>query len=299
MNLSNLQIGTITSCFLLLFSLVVMGQTGFTNPNTKKGEVKKDEPVEELLTEEIVLAQARNSLDSSQHVWLAELDRQKTQAPTIAQEAEVLKLISRTWFEYRNYIVSGYYARKAAELLQTGEAWGIAGTTYGAAFAASQQADEKKLAARQAIKALEKAKEIEPDTLQHALNEGLMYLELSTVDATVMPMKGVRMLQDLAVKHPDNVKINMTLGRLSATRSGDLEKAKPRFEKVLAIAETKTVSQEILLEANYFLIECYKKENNKEKVLFHFDNTIRLSASKPEMQSQMIRAKQEYIDKKN
>ncbi len=295
MNLSKLQIGVLTSSLVLLLSLVVLGQMGYTVPKTKKGETTGDEP-KELLTEEIVLAEARNALDSSQTVWLAELDKEKAQAATTIKEAEVLKLISRTWFEYGNYIVSGYYARKVAELLDTGEAWGIAGTTYGMGFKTSAKNDEKILAARQAIAALQKAQKLEPDTLQHALNEGLMYLELSAVDATVMPMKGVRMLQDLDKQFPDNVMVNMTLARLSVTRSGDLAKAKPRLEKVLEIAEKKTVSSEILLEANYFLIDCYKAENNKEKVLFHYDNTIRLSAPKPSMQEQMIRAKQNYIN---
>lgn len=295
MNLSKLQIVVVAAAFVLLLSLVALGLKGYTVPSTKKGEATKDEP-KELLTEEIVLAEARNSLDSSQTVWLADLDKEKAKANTTRKEAEVLKLISRTWFEYGNYIVSGYYARKVAELLDTGEAWGIAGTTYGMAFKASKDNSRKQLAARQSIKALEKAKELEPDTLQHALNEGLMYLELSAVDATVLPMKGVRMLQDLDHKYPNNVMVNMTLARLSATRSGDLAKAKPRLEKVLEIAENQPVSTDILLEANYFLIDCYKQEKNKEKVLFHYDNTIRLSASKPSMQEQMMRAKQQYIN---
>lgn len=295
MNLSKLQLGIIISSVVLLLSFVVLGNMGYTVPTTKKGETSVEEP-KELLTEEIVLAEARNLLDSTQTVWLAELDKEKAQAKTIAKEAEVLKLISRTWFEYGNYIVSGYYARKVAELLDTGKAWGIAGTTYGMGFNSKAKNDEKILAARQAISALEKAKVLEPDTLQHAINEGLMYLELSGVDASVMPMKGVGILQGLAKQRPDNVMINMTLARLSATRSGDLAKAKPRLEKVLAIAERKSVSDEILLEANYFLIDCYKAEKNKEKVLFHYDNTIRLSALKPSMQEQMVRAKQNYIN---
>jgi tetratricopeptide (TPR) repeat protein len=296
MSLSKFQFVTIFAAFSLLLTLVIMGQCGFTVANTKKGEEKIDKP-EGLLTEEIVLTQARNSLDSSQLIWLAGLDMEKARASTIANEAEVLKLISRTWFEYRNFLVSGYYARKTAELLQTGQAWGIAGTTYGAAFSNTQNVEEKILAARQAILSLDLAIELEPDTLQHALNRGLMYLELSTVDASVMPMKGVRILQQLDVDFPDNVMINMTLGRLSATRSGDLAKAKPRFEKVLAIAANSSVSDEILLEAHYFLIECFKSENNAEKVLFHFDKAILLSESNQKMKEQMIIAKEKYKEK--
>lgn len=295
MNVSKLQITTIIGAIALLLSLVLLNLSGFTKPSTKKGE-STAEKQESFLAEEVVLSQARNALDSAQTVWLSDLDKEKAQATSIDKEAEVLKLISRTWIEYNNYLVAGYYAKKVAELVQTAEAWGIAGTTYGTAYNVSKDPDVRKLAAQKAIEALGQAKELEPDNLQHPLNEAVMYLELSSVDASVMPMKGVQMLQKLDTENPDNLMINMTLARLSAVRSGDLEKAKPRFEKVIAIAKNQEVSDEILLEAHYYLIECYKQENNKEKVLLNYDGAIELSTSKPEMREQMKRAKQDYID---
>ena len=294
MNLTKVQYISLLSTTALLVALLVMKALGYTVPATKKGQEKELE-LSGILTEEIVLTQAMNGLDSSQLVWLTELNTEKEIAATVANEAEVLKLISRTWYEYRNFMVSGYYAKKAAELIQSGDAWGIAGTTYGAAFSNTNKVDEKVLAAQQAILALEEAEQLQPDTLQHTLNKGLMMLELSTVDASVMPMKGVRVLQDLDKKFPDNIMINMTLGRLSATRSGDLKKAKPRFEKVLSLAQKRRVSKNILLEVHYFLIECYKEEADKDKVVFHVDKTIELSEDNPSMLDKMKQAKKEYI----
>lgn len=298
MNLSKLQIAVVTGAASLLLILVVLNLMGYTIPTTKKGQPTADDPAD-FLTEEIVLADARNTLDSSQTAWLTYLDQEKAQAATIEDEAEVLKLISRTWYENGNYLASGYYAKKVAELLQTGEAWSIAGTTYAAAFKTGKENDIKKLAAQKAIEAIGKAKALQPDSLQHRINEGLMYLELSTVDATVMPMKGVRLLQQLDQEFPNNVRVNMTLGRLSATRSGDLAKAKPRFENVLEIAKTKPVAEELLLEAHYFLIDCYKQEENSEKVLYHYNKMIELSAEQPAVQEQMKRAKQQYLEHSN
>lgn len=294
MNLTKVQYISLVFTAVLLVALLVMKALGYTVPATKKGQEKELES-SGVLTEEIVLTQAMSALDSSQLVWLTELNTEKEIAATVANEAEVLKLISRTWYEYRNFMVSGYYAKKAAELIESGDAWGIAGTTYGAAFSNTNKVDEKVLAAQQAIFALEKAEQLQPDTLQHTLNKGLMMLELSTVDASVMPMKGVRVLQDLDKKFPDNIMINMTLGRLSATRSGDLKKAKPRFENVLSLAQKRRVSKNILLEVHYFLIECYKEEVDKNKVVFHFDKTIELSEDNPSMQDKMRQAKKEYI----
>lgn len=283
---------------LLLLAFILLDAFGYTVPNTKKGQPTPDEPMS-VLTEEIVLAEARAELDSSQTAFLTALDQEKAQADNIAQEAEVLKLISRTWYEYGNYLISGYYAKKVAELLQTGEAWSIAGTTYGAAFSRAQKNDQKKLAAQQSIEALAQASSLEPDSIQHRLNEGLMYIELSTVDASVMPMKGVGMLQALAQEHPDDVRILMTLGRLSANRSGDLAKAKPRFERVLEIAQDESVERGIQLEAHFFLADVYKQEENTEKVLYHYGKMIELTEDQPAVQGQIVRAKEQFLESIN
>lgn len=293
MNQSNSHIVVLLGASLLFLTLMLLYAFGYTVPNVKKGQPTKNQP-ELVLNEETILAEARVGLDSSQVAFLTALDQERAQSGDIAQEAEVLKLISRTWYEYGNLIVSGYYAKKVAELLQTGEAWGIAGTTYGAAFSRAKKNDLKKLAAQQSIMALAQARELQPDSLQHRINEGLMYIELSTVDASVMPMKGVGMLQQLAQEYPNNVPVLMTLGRLSATRSGDLAKAKPRFEKVLEIAQTRSVEREIQLEAHFFLADVYKEEENTKKVLYHYDQMLALTADQPAVQEQLSRAKDQY-----
>ncbi len=293
MNQSNSHIVVLSATGLLFLSLLALYAFGYTVPNVKKGQPTEDQP-ELILNEETVLAEARAALDSSQVAFLTALDQERTQSDDIRQEAEVLKLISRTWYEYGNFFISGYYAKKVAELLQTGDAWSIAGTTYGSAFSRAKKNDLKKLAAQQSIAALSQARELQPDSIQHRINEGLMYIELSTVDATVMPMKGVGMLQQLAQEYPDNVPVLMTLGRLSATRSGDLAKAKPRFEKVLQIAQKSAVERDIQLEAHFFLADVYKEEENTEKVLYHYDQMLALTVDQPGVQEQLKRVKEQY-----
>ncbi len=291
---SNVQLGLIIGTVLLLFALLFLGRT---TPHTKKGEAKtSEEAPKELLSEEVLLAEARNSLDTNQIAWFAALDKQKSQAENTLEEAEVLKLISRTWFEHGNYIASGYYAKKVAELLQTGKAWAIAGTTYDQAYRRSKKDDERKLAVYLSIEALGKAKELEPDSLEYAINEALMYVELSTVDATVMPMKGIMMMRALDEKHENNVQINMTLGRMSATRTRDMAKAKPRFEKVISIAQKEYVPLQILAEAYFYLIECYKAENNKDKVLELYDTVIDLTTERPDIKQSLIAGRNEYLN---
>lgn len=270
----------------LLF-LVFMYAFGRITPNKKKGEE------EEQLTEEVLLSEARNALDSSQIVWLAELDKQKAQASNLEEEGQVLKLLSKTWNEWGNFAAGAVYATEVAKLIPSAEAWSIAGTTYGIAFQRSEDVVLKQFAARKAIHAFEQAASMEPDSLQHHINEALMHVELSGIDATVMPMTGIQKLLTLDKKYPDNVTVSMVLGRLSLMRSGDVEKAIKRFEKVTTIA-TAEKDREDLLEAHFLLVECYKQLKNTEKILYHYDQCIALTKSDKLMQNDLINARKQF-----
>jgi len=291
MSLSKSQISVLAAGVVVIAALLFGGRT---IPNTKKGEEITAES-QTILTIDAVLTEARTKLDSAKTAWLADLDQRKAQASSIEDEARILKLISRTWNEYNEFIAGGYYAAQVAQLEDKAEAWAVAGTTFGIAFNKESDNAKKKLAAQEAINAFQKAVALEPDSVRHAINEAVMYIDLSSVDASVMPMEGVMKLRSLDEKFPSNVAVNMTLGRLSATRSKDLAKAKPRFEKVIEIAKEKSVASNILMEANYFLIECYESTGNHEKVLEHYDACIALSDSGSVIQQKLKDAKQQYI----
>lgn len=273
-----------------LFLLLLLNAFGRTIPNQKKGA---EEAKEEQVTEEVLLSEARNALDSSQIAWLAELDKQKAQATNLEEEGQVLKLLSKTWNEWGNFAAGAVYASEVAKLVPSAESWSIAGTTYGIAFQRSEDVVLKQFAARKAIHAFEQAAAIDPDSIQHQINEALMHVELSSIDATVMPMAGIQKLLSLDKKYPDNVTVSMVLGRLSLMRSGDIEKAIKRFEKVTTIATTEK-DQENLLEANFLLVECYTQLKNTEKVLYHYDQCIALTKSDKPMQDDLIKAKTEF-----
>ncbi|MCP4443666.1 MAG: hypothetical protein GY810_32580 [Aureispira sp.] len=289
---TTLQIALISGSVLLL---VIMYAFGRTVPLEKKGE---EEATEQQMTEEVLLSEARNSLDSAKIAWLSELDKQKSQATTLEEEGQVLKLISKTWNEWGNFAAGAVYAAEVAKLLPSAESWSITGTTYGIAFQRNEDVVLKKFVARKAIHAFEQAASMEPDTLQHHINEALMHVELSSIDATVGPMIGIQKLLSLDKKFPDNITISMVLGRLSLMRSGDVKKAIKRFEKVITIADAQQ-NREDLLEAHFLLVECYKQLNNSEKVLYHYNQCIVLTESDKPMQDDLINAKNEFEQKNN
>lgn len=259
-----------------LCSVLTLYTFGRTKPNHKKGAAEPGAPTEEV-NEQGILAEARAKLDSAQRVWWATLEQQRNAAAAenVAQEAEVLKLMSRTWFEWNQPGPAAFYAEQVARLRPSGEAWSIAGTTYGIAFNRSQDEAVRRWAARKAIEAFDKAAQEEPDTLRHQINQAVMWIDLSSVDASVMPMKGIGLLRELDAAHPDNVAVNMTLGRLSLVRSGDVQKAIPRFEKIVEIAGRQKVEPELLLEAHYSLAECFTRLGDKQRAAAEYDSCLK------------------------
>lgn len=254
----------------------------------KKSDVANASDTLPPLNDQAMLAGARSSLDSIQLNLLSELESQQAQAKNLEEEVLVLKLLSRTWNEFGNFPAGGYFAQKVAELRPSGEAWAIAGSTFGIAFN-KEIADPalKKYLGHKAVDCFKKALVIEPDSVIHGINEAIMYVELSMVDSKVMPMTGAQKLLELDKNNPDNININLHLGRLSFTRSGDAQKAVPRFEKVLKLAEKERIDNGIVLEAHFSLAECYKQLGNKDKVIFHYQKSIELTEANPAVQQEL------------
>ena len=294
MRLNVLQITVLISTLLLFILLLTVGRT---KPLNKKGE-ESSAQTDTLppMTDEVMLAGARKSLDSVQLNLIAELESRVAQAKNIEEEVLVFKLISRTWNELGNFAAGAYYAQKVAELKPSGESWAVAGTSFGIAFN-REMADIslKKYLGNRAIEALAKAIEKEPDSISYAINEAIMYVELSMVDSKVLPMTGAQKLLALDKKFPDNININLQLGRLSYTRSGDVQKAIPRFTKVIELAEkSKADNKAVLLEAHFSLAECYKQLGNKEKTLYYYKRCIDLSSDNPTVQKELYQALEKF-----
>lgn len=294
MRFNHIQIIVLVSAVILFALLLSIGRT---KPLNKKGDDKAAESdTLPPMKDEVMLAGARKSLDSIQLNLISELESRVSQAKNIEEEVLVFKLISRTWNEFGNFAAGAYYAQKVAELNPSGETWAVAGTSFGIAFN-REMADIglKKYLGNKAVLSLQKAVELEPDSISYAINEAIMYVELSMVDSKVLPMTGAQKLLALDKKHPDNININLQLGRLSYTRSGDVQKAIPRFIKVIELSEkSKFDNKAIVLEANFSLAECYKQLGNKEKTLYYYKKCIELSSDNPTVQKELQQALEKF-----
>jgi len=264
-----------------------------TRPKTKKGSPTTS--TEQPLNDQAILLEARKALDTTQQQALAALELRKNQATTVSEEVEALKQLSSQWNTWRRFDAGAYYAEKVAEIANDGDAWSMAGTSYGIAYQSSSDIMYRRFAARKAIAALEKAIQFQPDSVSHQINEALMYVELSSVDESVPPMTGAQKLLALDSKYPNNVRVNFSLAQLSMMRSGDYRKAINRLQTLVRIPAIDSAS---LLDANFMLVNCYKSIEMPDSAAFHYERCIEYSAFDANLQAQIRRAKQEYLSKK-
>ena len=169
-------------------------------------------------------------------------------------KAGIYKDMAELWLQHKDAIAAAHFFNQWAELDNSEKSRNFAGRFYLDLFHSSKQADIQGWAAQQAISNFEQSLKINPnsDTVKMALAS-------CYIDGTPQPMQGIQLLLGIVREKPNNVPANLMLGQLSI-RSGQMDKAKERFDKVLAIEPENT-------EALYFLAEVYRSKGDKQKAI--------------------------------
>jgi tetratricopeptide (TPR) repeat protein len=214
---------------LLLLAVLYFGFD--TRPSSQKALEKS----RALTTQEFDIpslqAEARKTLSKSDIDYLETLEAQVQMAGEDSTKIRILKQLSGFWFKLKNPLVSGLYAQQIAEKENTGESWSIAGTTFSAALQQELESKQKVFARDQALDAFEKAISLEPNVIDHRVNQALCYIEVPQED---QPMKGIQMLAGLASTYPESAAPPYQLARL-AVKTGQYERAQIRIEQALKL----------------------------------------------------------------
>ena len=142
-----------------------------------------------------------------------------------------MKDLSSTWYGEGQIAIAGSYAEQIAQLVQTGQAWGIAGTTFAAGIKSASQEKERKYCLSKALECLENAASQEPKEISHQLNRGIILAENPPQDN---PMKGVLLLLDLNKNNPENVPVINNIAKF-ALQTGQLDRAEQRLSLALEL----------------------------------------------------------------
>ena len=182
---------------------------------------------------ETLIREARSSLTPAQMATLSTLDeRLETQTEDSAR-IDLMRQLAGEWYRAGQPAISGVYARRIADVINTENAWGIAGTTFSLCLRQEGINDKtRQFCGSQAEKAYQAAISLAPTNPEHRINLALTYTDNPQSDN---PMKGILMLRELEEKFPGEPKVYLTLAQL-AIRTNQYERAAERLRKAVALA---------------------------------------------------------------
>ncbi len=156
--------------------------------------------------------------------------------------------------QHKQLPAAAYYYTESAKLENSEKSLNFAARLNSELLHSAESPSVRTWAAEQAISAYEQSLKLNPDNDTVKMDLAACY-----IDGTGAPMQGIQLLLGITREKPDNIPANLMLGQLSI-RSGQMDKAQERFEKVLGIEPENT-------EALYFLAEVYKSKGDKKKAV--------------------------------
>ena len=182
------------------------------------------------------------------------------------------------WDSLNRPSLAAYYMEQAALASPIEKNWLEAGNRYYAATRFVEEADRPLLFGK-AMDCFEHVLELNPKNIDAKMNLAACYVEGSSE-----PMKGIGMLKELEKTDSNNVNLQLNFAFFSE-KSGQWEKAIPRFEKVLKI-------QPDFIEAYLHLADAYQQLGKNDKAIEN------LEKYKTAVDDVTIKAEvQEYINK--
>lgn len=185
--------------------------------------------VAESVSISTLLKNAKSELNKDQLESIEAFEFQLEKTTEGEKRIDLLEELASRWYRLSRPEISGYYAERIAERLETDpDAWSIAGTTY--TICLQQNTEDEKVRSfcgLRARKAFENAISLEPEVVSHRLNLAVAYTEFPSEEN---PMQGILMLRELVEQYPNHTGVLFNLGRF-ALQTGQYDRAIERLEK--------------------------------------------------------------------
>lgn len=149
-----------------------------------------------------------------------------------AKKIELAKQLSQKWDDVEQITPSALYLEIVAQGNPSSSSWLASGNQFLKAFESTQDSLAQPILLQKANTSFKNA--LEKDSTNIEAKTGL---GVTIVNGLGAPMQGIAMLLEVVAKDPKNVKANMNLG-LFSIKSGQFDKAIPRFNTVIATAPT-------------------------------------------------------------
>ncbi|MDP2387430.1 MAG: tetratricopeptide repeat protein [Bacteroidota bacterium] len=166
----------------------------------------------------------------------------------------LLDSLTGFWDRIMQPDVAAFYTEKIAINTNKAESWFKAGDRYYYAVRFVKAPEEIGALYQQAMYCFEKGLKLEPNNVEAKIRYASCFVE-----GTSDPMKGITMLKEVEKTDSNNVNLQLAFAAFS-TKSGQMDKAVVRFEKVLRLKPE-------YLEAYLYLADAYEQMGDKKKTI--------------------------------
>jgi len=169
---------------------------------------------------------------------------------TVQHADSLIKIFNR----FKQPALIAYYSEKKAELTKSLNDFEVAGNRYYSSIRFLTTKEEIDLVYKSAIRVFNKVVEMSPNNTPAKIK-----LASCMVEGTDDPMKGISLLKEIEKTDSNNIDLQLAFAAFS-TKSGQLDKAIMRFNKVLKLKPD-------YIEAYLYLADAYEKMGNKENAI--------------------------------
>jgi tetratricopeptide (TPR) repeat protein len=166
--------------------------------------------------------------------------------------------VAGVWDQQNNPGIAAGWFEKKAKITQNEKDWLNAAYRYFDAYKAGKDSSEVAYFTGMAIQCYSRVMEINPSNLDAKMDLGVLYAE-----GTGEPMKGIMMLREVVTENPFHENAQLNLGFLSM-KSGQLDKARERFRKVLEINPAR-------IDMYVYIGESLVREGNIKEAINNFE----------------------------
>lgn len=178
--------------------------------------------------------------------------------PDSSKMPDLFDSLAATWQRSRQLYAAALACETAARLAHSEKKLNFAGQFYMEVAGIKAEPSVQLWAAYGAVNCFKQALDLQPDN-----DTTKLLLASAYIEGTGEIMNGVSILKEITARQPDNIPANLMLGKMDI-QSGQIEKAIPRFEKILQAEPNNR-------EALYFLAEAYKGRGDKAKAIETFE----------------------------
>ncbi|WP_316830676.1 tetratricopeptide repeat protein [Pedobacter aquatilis] len=248
-------IGAILLLVAFLFTRDIKGLVKPTEENGKmpsSAQMSESAAVSSGLSIQTTSQAAKNVINKSLATDITALENSYKGANG-AEKVALAEQLAQKWDDVEQLTPSALYLEVVAQAKPSSTSWLASGNKFLKAFESTQDSLAQPALLQKANASFTKALEFDKENIDAKTGLGV-----TIVNGLGAPMQGIAMLLEVVAKDPKNVKANMNLG-LFSIKSGQFDKAIPRFNTVIATAPTP--------EAYFYLATALENlDRNKEAV---------------------------------